>query len=66
MKPNFQAMSLSELRAYVLEHREDEAAFHALVDRYKTDYPDRVSYPAPKTPEDFQEINRVVRERLGR
>jgi hypothetical protein len=66
MKPNFQAMSLSELRAYVLEHREDEAAFHALVDCYKADYPNRVSYPAPKTPEDFQEIGRVLRERLGR
>lgn len=66
MSLDFQAMSLRELRAYVLEHREDEAAFHALVDRYKADYPNRVSYPAPKTPEDFQEISRVLREKLGR
>jgi len=32
-KPDFQAMTKQELRAYVLEHRQDEEAFHALVDR---------------------------------
>ena len=33
MKPDFQSMSVKELRAYVLEHREDDEAFYALVDR---------------------------------
>ena len=32
-KPNFQAMSRKELRAYVLAHREDNEAFYALADR---------------------------------
>lgn len=34
-KPDFQAMSTPELRAYVLEHREDNEAFYALSDRIK-------------------------------
>jgi hypothetical protein len=32
-QPNFQAMDQKELQRYVLEHREDQAAFHAYVDR---------------------------------
>ena len=33
MKPDFNVMTKSELRAYVLKHREDTAAFEALADR---------------------------------
>ncbi len=32
-KPNFQAMNQKELQNYVLEHREDQAAFYAYVDK---------------------------------
>ncbi|MEO1427529.1 MAG: hypothetical protein AAFS12_02595 [Cyanobacteria bacterium J06632_19] len=34
-KPNFTKMSTSELRAYVLKHRQDNDAFYALADRIK-------------------------------
>ncbi len=34
-KPDFQSMSIEELRKYVLEHREDDAAFYELSDRIK-------------------------------
>jgi hypothetical protein len=33
MKPDFNVMTQSELRTYVLEHREDTEAFEALADR---------------------------------
>ena len=33
---NYDAMSLDELRQYVLLHREDTHAFHAYVDRSKS------------------------------
>jgi hypothetical protein len=33
MKPDFNVMTKSELRTYVLEHREDTEAFEALADR---------------------------------
>lgn len=32
-KPNFAEMTKAELRAYVLEHRKDDEAFHAFMDR---------------------------------
>jgi hypothetical protein len=31
--PNYDAMSLDELRQYVLTHRDDTSAFHRYVDR---------------------------------
>ncbi|MEL6163519.1 MAG: hypothetical protein AAFR37_07080 [Cyanobacteria bacterium J06628_3] len=34
-KPNFKKMSTSELRAYVLKHRQNNYAFYALADRIK-------------------------------
>ncbi|ELR97989.1 hypothetical protein [Gloeocapsa sp. PCC 73106] len=34
--PNFQMMNDSELRAYVLSHRENTEAFYALADRLKS------------------------------
>ncbi len=33
MKPNFQSMTIQELKKYVLEHRDDQEAFCRLVDR---------------------------------
>ena len=33
MKSDFQAMTMGELKKYVLEHRNDQAAFQALMDR---------------------------------
>ncbi len=35
-QPNFQTMSQTELRAYVLANREDTEAFYALADRLKS------------------------------
>ncbi|MBH8576626.1 hypothetical protein I8752_27285 [Nostocaceae cyanobacterium CENA369] len=32
-KPNFQAMTKQELRAYVLSHRDDQEAFYALTSK---------------------------------
>jgi hypothetical protein len=33
MKPNFDLMSIAELRAYLLAHRDDDEAFYKLADR---------------------------------
>jgi hypothetical protein len=35
-QPNFQAMNQADLRAYVLAHRDDLDAFHALADRLRS------------------------------
>lgn len=36
-QPNFQTMTRKELLAFVLEHRDDQTAFYALMDKLKTE-----------------------------
>ncbi len=50
-KPNFVEMSFQELRAYVLEHRDDDEAFYAFNDRMQL---------LPKTPIQSEEQLRQV------
>jgi len=52
-KPNFDAMSEGELRTYY-EHRDDQEAFYAFVDRLKAKPPSAV-YPASMTPEEIHQ-----------
>ena len=42
MKSNFQRMTMGELKKYVLEHRNDQAAFQALMDRVDAQPQDQV------------------------
>ena len=53
-KPNFDAMSKAELRAYVIEHQDDQEAFYTFVDRL-TAKPSSVVYPASMTPEEIHQ-----------
>ncbi len=64
MKPDFQNMSMKELRTYVLEHRRDDEAFYALVDRRNTANPNRTLYNLPETPEEQEEMRRIVWQKL--
>lgn len=43
-KPDFATMSKFELRAYVLEHRDDEEALHAYLDRLHAENPSSRTY----------------------
>ncbi len=54
----FASMSRSELRAYVLEHREDEEAFQMYLDRVTAE-PGEV-YPAPKSIKDLNHFPDLV------
>lgn len=42
MKSDFDMMTMAELKKYVLEHRNDRAAFEALMDRVDAQPQDRV------------------------
>ncbi len=54
MKPDFTAMSRADLRAYVLQHRTDQDAIQALIDRLVAD-PNAITY-APEDADRFSEI----------
>ncbi|OKH36595.1 hypothetical protein NIES2119_16320 [[Phormidium ambiguum] IAM M-71] len=69
MKPNFEAMTNAELKAYALTHRggdDDLDALRVLFSRRKPDSETIVFYP-PKTKEEEQEqfelFNRIVEEK---
>jgi hypothetical protein len=67
MKPNFEAMSKAELRAYVLAHRDDTEAFHALADRIVAN-PNLKWYSAEdvdRFPEIFAEHQKKKREQAN-
>lgn len=46
VRPNFTMMTTQELRAYVLEHRDEEEALHAYLDRRHCENPNSRIYKA--------------------
>jgi hypothetical protein len=61
MRPELEAMSRTELRAYIVANPKDTEAFHFWVDTSKPISP---LYPAPKTEEDFREMERIIQEKV--
>jgi hypothetical protein len=46
VKPDFAAMTSQQLRAYVLEHRDDEEALQVFLDRRRSENPNSRVYRA--------------------
>jgi hypothetical protein len=57
-KRNFAAMSKSELKAYLLKHRNDTEAFHALMDKI-TSEPNQTFY----TIEEVGKLQEIIEDR---
>ena len=67
MKPNFQAMSKEELRAYVLNHRDNEEAFHVYMDKLHAQE-NRIKHPAVNSfdqLESYPEFVKKLKRELG-
>jgi hypothetical protein len=62
-KPDFGAMAKSELRAYVISHPDDKAAFHAFVDRFTADASPE-TFDMPNSTADLEEVERLIRQKL--
>ncbi|MDV2998251.1 MAG: hypothetical protein N4J56_007956 [Chroococcidiopsis sp. SAG 2025] len=68
MKPNFQTMSKEELRTYVLNHRDDEAAFHTYMDKLHAQE-NRIEHPAVDSfdeLENYPEFARKLQRESGK
>ncbi len=61
-KPNFSQMTRSELRAYILQNREDDEAIEALIKRRS---PNTKAYPFPKTEADLAEMQEILKRQLS-
>jgi hypothetical protein len=64
MKPDFDTMSVGELRAYLLSHRDDNEAFYKLADRLEANPTSADLYPAPDTPENIALMEAAIREHI--
>ncbi|NEU72447.1 hypothetical protein PI95_007630 [Hassallia byssoidea VB512170] len=58
-KPNFQVMTKKQLLAYMLEHREDNEAFYAYMDKVNAE-PASEFYPAPQSIEDLKHFPQLL------
>ncbi|MBW4581838.1 MAG: hypothetical protein KME42_19910 [Tildeniella nuda ZEHNDER 1965/U140] len=64
MKPDFDAMSLPELRAYLLSHRNDDKAFYKLADRLESSADESELYPLPETPETIAIMETAIQNHI--
>ncbi len=62
-KPNFSAMAKGELRAYVISHPDDKAAFRAFVDRFTAEASPE-AFDIPKSNADIEEVEMLIRQKL--
>ncbi len=64
MKPDFDVMSIAELKTYLLSHRNDDAAFYKLADRLEADSDDGDLYPAPDGPEAIAIMETAIQKQV--
>ena len=60
---DFNAMSKTELRAYLIQHPDNKSAFQAFVDRFTSDT-DSTIYSIPESPEGIKEAERLIKQKL--
>jgi hypothetical protein len=63
MTIDFNAMPKAELRAYVISHPKDDAAFEIFVDRFTAEAP-AVFYDLPKSMDDMGQLEAIFRKKL--
>ena len=59
MKPNFKGMARRELLAYMLDHRDDDQAFHVFMDKVHAEPPTEI-YPAPQSIDDLKHFPQLL------
>ncbi|NES66463.1 MAG: hypothetical protein F6K24_14990 [Okeania sp. SIO2D1] len=63
MKPDFNSMNKAQLRAYVIAHPNDKAAFHIFVDRL-TSKAAKETFDIPKSIAEIEEVDILIRKKL--
>jgi hypothetical protein len=61
MKPNFDTLTRQQIREYVLQHREDDDAIEALINKGNPNSP---TYKFPQTDEDLREMEAILKQKL--
>lgn len=64
MTPDFKLMTKSELRAYVIAHPSNQAAFHAFVDRCTVAAAPE-TFDLPRSSSEVATVEALIRQKLG-
>lgn len=64
MKPDFYTMPRAELKAYVLEHRDDEEAVQALMKRRSPDS-EATWYGSSESEDGFEQTQEIIRRKIN-
>ncbi|MGB3507672.1 MAG: hypothetical protein WBA93_00165 [Microcoleaceae cyanobacterium] len=56
-------MNKTQLRAYVIAHSNDKAAFHIFVDRFTSEAPTE-TFDIPKSSAEIEEVDILIRKKL--
>lgn len=63
MKPNFDTMTKTELRAYLVAHPHERAAFYAFVDRFTSEASPE-TFTIPKSQAEIEQINTLIEQKV--
>jgi hypothetical protein len=62
--PNFTSMTKTELRAYIIAHPNDKAAFHTFIDRFASETPSEI-FDIPKSNHELEQVENLIKEKLA-
>jgi hypothetical protein len=63
MKPDFSIMTKTELRAFVIAHPDNKAAFRAFVDRFTSEASPE-TFDIPKSNAEIEEVEFLIRQKI--
>ena len=63
MKPNFDTMTKTELRAYLVAHPQEKAAFYAFVDRFTSEASSE-TFTIPQSQAEIEQINTLIEQKV--
>lgn len=62
MKPNFLAMTKTQLRAYLVSHPNDQDVFYAFVDRFTAQASE--TFAMPRSQSEVEAVATLIREKV--
>jgi hypothetical protein len=63
MKPDFNAMTKAELRAYLIPHPNNREAFYAFVDRFTADASPE-TFPMARSQDEIEAVAKLIEQRI--
>ncbi len=63
MKIDFNTMTKTELRAYLVKHPNNQTAFYAFVDRFTSDASSKI-FAMSQSPEEIREVHNLIQTKL--